>query len=412
MSSKKFALPTVLIIVFALLFAFIKLNPASSQKGGQTKVTALSVETTTIKTQLFPIQLAAHGRVQASIQSRLVSQVAGQVVSVSEEFKEGGVFAKGDVLLSIDPRDYDVQVKITHASLASAKVTLEEEQNRAVQAKKEWASTQSQSAISAFALRKPQVAAATSAYDSAQAKYQQALVDRERTQIKAPFSGRLISQQINLGDVVNVHTPLASIYASDSLEVRMPINHSYLQFINLPNESDLTEPSAPLATLTITNPLTAQKEQWSGTLIRTAASVDELSQQLHLIAKIDHPIKMQSNKPHPLKVGQYVDVLLQGKQLDDVSVVNNDAIYQNHYVYIVENNTLQKRIVSVLWQNKSHSIISTGLAIEDELIITPLGKISSGTAVSIQSQITTEKQTTKRLETRKKHNDTEEEPAL
>jgi RND family efflux transporter MFP subunit len=412
MSIKKFALPAVLIVVFSLLTIFIKSNPASSQKGGQTKVTALSVETTTIKTQSFPIELAAHGRVQASIQSRLVSQVAGQVVSVSEQFKEGGVFSKGDILLSIDPRDYDVQVKITHASLASAKVTLEEEQNRAVQAKKEWASTQSQSAISAFALRKPQVAAATSAYESAQAKYQQALVDRERTQIKAPFSGRLISQQINLGDVVNVHTPLANIYASDSLEVRMPINHSYIQFINLPNESDLTAPSASLSTLTITNPLTAQKEQWLGTLIRTAASVDEQSQQLHLIAKIDHPITMQPNKPHPLKVGQYVDVLLQGKKLEDVIVVDNDAIYQNHYVYIVENNTLQKRIVTVLWQNKSHSIINTGLTVDDELIITPLGKISSGTAVSIQSQTTTEEQSTKSLEIQNAHNNSEEEPAL
>ena len=54
--------------------------------------------------------VSAQGTVAPRTESTLIAQVAGQIINVSPEFVNGGFFEKDDILLSIDPRDYEVTV--------------------------------------------------------------------------------------------------------------------------------------------------------------------------------------------------------------------------------------------------------------------------------------------------------------
>ena len=69
------------------------------------------------------VQLSAstHGTVVPRTESDLVPEVDGRVQQVSESLVSGGFFAKGDVLLTLDPTDYRLQLNQADAQVAAAK---------------------------------------------------------------------------------------------------------------------------------------------------------------------------------------------------------------------------------------------------------------------------------------------------
>ena len=124
-------------------------------------------------------------------------------------------------------------------------------------------------------------------------------------------------------------------------------------------------------------------QNWKGQLIRTEGAIDSSSQQLYVVAQIDEPFNYQSNQPIPLKIGQYLTANIAGKKLDQVLVIPTKAIYQGTYVYVVNDGKLLRKEVTTLWQNSQDAVIKTGLNRGDELVITTLGLVSSGTPVTI-----------------------------
>lgn len=363
-------LPLFIVGAFALvLFLLITIKPQVKREQ-QVSNNGMTVETLLLKRRPYQITLNSYGRIQPGIQSSLVAQVSGQVIWVSEQLREGGEFHQGDVLLRIDNRDYQVQLDIARAELASSKAALEEEISKSEQAQREWNSANLTTPATPFALRKPQLAAAQANLQSAQAKLNQALLNLQRTSIQAPYNGKVRSQSVDLGDVVNNNTVLANIFASDYAEIKLAIKNSELHLLN-PADGKIE----------LLNTLSTSTEVWSAELKRTAAAIDENSQQMNIIARVKQPFNTQGKTP--LLAGQYMDAKIFARQLTDAIVIPNKSLYQGHYVYIVRAGLLEKREVKLLWQNDNDSIIAQGLSEGDELIITPLGQVSSGTRVQV-----------------------------
>ena len=63
-----------------------------------------------------------HGTVKPRTEAALVSEVAGRVLSVAPSFADGGFFEKGDILVTVDPRDYELAVVTARGQVAQAKV--------------------------------------------------------------------------------------------------------------------------------------------------------------------------------------------------------------------------------------------------------------------------------------------------
>ncbi|MCY4428077.1 MAG: efflux RND transporter periplasmic adaptor subunit, partial [Halieaceae bacterium] len=239
-------------------------------------------------------------------------------------------------------------------------------------------------AASELVLRKPQLEAARARVLSARAALTKAQLDLERTRIRAPFSGRVLAQLVDFGQVVNAGTTLAEVYATDYFEVRLPLRNTDLAFIELPEDGL----AAPVPVPVRLRSDLGGAEIWQGRIVRTEGAIDRTARQLHVVAQIDDPFgKSQSRSANavqrPLKIGEYVTAQISGKLLADALVIPSETIYQNSYVYIVENGELQRRDLEIAWQNGVETLLYAGLDAGDALVTTPLGQISSGTPVQV-----------------------------
>lgn len=373
------------IIGALLLIAFIiRSNPPEAPHRPAFSGPVMIVDTIAVERRSYQIKLQSYGTVQPRTQTTLTAQVGGQIISVNPNVRDGGFFEKGDVLASIDPRDYEADVSIAEAILMDARQTLAEAQARSNQASEDWLRLGNEGEASALVLRIPQLEAAKARIKSAQSTLLKAELELERTDIVAPFAGRILRKHADLGQVVSKNSPLADIYATDHVEIRLPLRNSDLSFIDLPERYRFEQKKAPTARVIIRSELVGTST-WDAQLVRTEGAIDATARQLHVIAQINDPFSMERDGQAPIKIGQYVTAELTGKTLQDALVVPNTAIYQGSYVYVVENELLQRRDIEIAWQNDSEAIIASGLKHGDALVTTPLGRVTSGIRVSTQS---------------------------
>ncbi len=375
-------LPLYLLLFFGLAAILIVVFKPSADKGMMPPEPAISVETITVAPREYQVLINSFGRVEPRTQGQVVAQVSGKIIEVSPNFRDGGFFEKDEVLVKIDPRDYEIQVDIAEAELANAKVTYAEEQVLADQAVEDRKILRNKGLASDFALHIPQLAAAKAQIGAANAKLKQARLDVERTQIRAPYSGRVLSKSVDIGDVVSVNTSLGKIYAADLVEVRLPIKNSELPFVNIPEHlANGGDGGKELPKARIINSLGEKPQSWPAVLVRTAGAIDEQSQQLQITAQINAPYSQHNKERRPLKIGQYVTAEIEGKTVKDAIVIPNAAIYQGSYVYLYKGGVLERKEIEIAWQNDKEALIKKGMVSGDQLVLTPLGRVSSGTPV-------------------------------
>ena len=380
--TRKILIPLVVIAVTVLLVMFIKGNPPQANRFSSPPKAKVNVAVKTLTPESYQVMIDSFGTVKPRTQSLLVAQASGQIIEISEQFREGGFFEKGDVLLQLDDRDHRAEVKSAQAALLTAEQGLLEEQARGRQAETDWQRLGKGEEASSLVLRKPQLAAAEASVLSAQATLEKAKLDLERTKITAPYAGRVLSRSVDLGQVVSNNMELANIYAIDRVEIRLPIKNKDLPFINLPEQFRDGAKNSAGSLVKFSSDLVG-KQHWQGQVVRTEGAIDENAQQLYVVAQINDPYKATSINQYPIKIGQYIKAQITGKTIDNAIVIPNSAIYQGTYVYVEEQGVLRRKNISLAWQNANQTVIADGLSAGDNLVITPLGQVSSGTQVTV-----------------------------
>ena len=381
--TKKAIIPLIVLAVFIIVALLIFNNPPEAKRSHLPSKPQLTVETLALKQAPYQVRLQSYGTVRPRIESQLVAQVSGQIVEVSPQFRNGGFFERGDQLVRIDSRDYEAEVNIAKAALISAEQLLAEEQARSEQALEDWRRLGNTTQASDLVLRKPQLQAAQAQVISAQSALDKVQLNLERTRILAPFAGRILNKQVDVGEVVSNNMPLASIYATDYVEIRLPLKNRDLDYIRLPESYrfNATQNNEPVA-VTIYSDLVGD-QIWQGKIVRTEGAIDGTSRQLHVVATIDDPYGAQATGKQPLKIGEYVTAQIQGIRLENALVIPNSSIYQGSYVYLVEQGRLLRRNIEIAWQNDREAIIQGGLTTGDQLVLTPLGQVASGIPVKV-----------------------------
>ena len=272
-------------------------------------------------------------------------------------------------------------MRIAEGSLMESHQVLAEEEARSEQARQDWERLGNKGEAPALVLRKPQLLAAKARVISAESARQKARLDLERTEIHAPYAGRILRKLVDVGQVVSVNTQLAEVYATDYVEIRLPLRNRDLGLIELPESND---PAAANLDDNVTIRSDLGGEQlWRGRIVRTEGAIDATARQLHVVAQIDDPFSATATSALPLKIGQYVTAELGGRRLDDAIVIPNATIYQASYVYTVKDGVLQRKDIDIAWQSETEALIERGLIDGDQLVITPLGQVTSGTRVSV-----------------------------
>ena len=417
----RYAIPLIILAVLLGIGFLVLSNPPEMQRTGPPDGPQTMVETVTVTPRDYQVSIASYGTVQPRTLSSLVAQVSGQIVAIASGFRPGGFFAEGDVLVTIDPRDYEADVKIAEAALMDALQAEAQESARSEQALIDWRRIgDPNEPPSDLVLRKPQLQAAQARVISARSALAKANLALERTQVRAPFDGRVLTQLADRGQVVGMGTALAKIYATDYVEIRLPLRNADLPFVDLPESGEARE-----------LPVQLQSELgaanvWDGRIVRTEGAIDETARQLHVVAQVSDPFgterardadpsdeqaaaqprgsdagnssgggernagrsgdtarPRQNDPQRPLKIGEYVTAEIRGRRITDALVIPAEAIYQNSYVYVVEHGELQRRPIEITWQNGVDALVGTGLTVGDALVLTPLGQVTSGTPARV-----------------------------
>ena len=379
----KILLPVSIFGVLLTLAIIIRANPPETSRRFTPPPQAMVVNAAKVQLQDYRILLESYGSVQPRTKTTLTAQVSGQVVYVNPNIRDGGFFSKGDVLVSIDPRDYEANVRIAQAVLMDARQTLADASARSELAREDWRSLGNEGKPPELVLRLPQLEAARAGVISAEATLQKAELELERTSIVAPFAGRVLQQGTDIGQVVSPNSQIATIYATDYVEVRLPIRNRDLKYVSLPELYRDVQPADSQVDAQIISDLIG-RTVWDARLVRTEGAIDQSARQLHVIAQVSDPFSKGIDGRPQLKIGQYVTAMMAGHVLENVVVIPNSAIYQGSYIYVVENDILQRRNVEITWQNDHDAIIETGLGEGDILVTTPLGQVTSGVRVSAE----------------------------
>ncbi len=391
-------LPWIVVAVFAVPVAYFQVVSPKPDIRPMAPPPKLIVETQAVQAQDFTIFIKSYGRVAARTKTSLSAQVSGKVVSINPGFNSGAFFKKGDVLLTIEQGDFQADVDIARASVMQARQQLDTEQAESIQAEKNWRISGNKGAPSDLVLRKPQLKAAEATLLAAEAQLKKAMLNLERTVITAPFDGRVLDRQVSLGQIVSANTVVADIFATDIAEVRLPVQNTDLPFLDFPEQRIDQEPVlSELPPVVLTSGINA-KDQWLGHVVRTEGRIDDDSRQLHVVAEVVQPFSVAEpaidkgdrakniSASSAMEIGQYVTATITGKTLKNALVIPASAISQGRFVYLVENNVLQRKVVTIAWQAADYALISDGLHSGDQLVLTPLGQVTSGTAVEVRNE--------------------------
>ncbi|RKZ35310.1 MAG: efflux transporter periplasmic adaptor subunit [Gammaproteobacteria bacterium] len=388
----KAGLPLLVLVVSATIAFHTIANRPEPQRRSQ-PIAIPEVEVISLERTSYRVIAKTRGTVQPRTESTLIPEVSGRIVEVSSNFRAGEFFEAGDVLLRIDPRDYESEAEISAAELIQARMTLAEEQARGDQAAREWQRLGEPGEPDALVLRKPQMTSARAAVQRAQARLAQTRLAVERTQIVAPYAGRVLEKNADLGQYVSTGTVLAKIYAVDYVEVRLPLSNRQLEYVDVPEfyRSDEQREHRSGPPVRLSARIGRQVHAWEGRLVRAEGTIDTHSRQLFVIAQVDNPYAKGAENRAPLKVGQFVEAAVEGQVLKDVFVIPRDALRAGESVMLLNSDQrLQSRPVQILWSDEENAVIGDGLSEGERLVLTALGPGMEGTEVRLAG--TAEKQ--------------------
>ena len=360
---------------------------------------AMAVKTEVVNSARLEMRVESQGIVAPRTRTTLISEVSGAVLDVSDAFVVGGTFKTGDMLLTLDPTDYQVALQRAEAKLISFKALMELEKARSVQAEKEWGMTgRPKSEAPLLALRKPYLLEAQANLLQAEAEVRQAKVKLGKTIIKAPYAGMVSKKLADIGQFVTTGTRIGETFAIDFVEIRLPLT-----------EKDLTmmEGLSSKATLAgtgviLSGTVDGMNSSWPAVIERSEGVVDQLNRSQYIVARVPDPygvnrtaVKEQTastvitdKKQGPLRVGTFVKASIQGKVLNDVFKIPRSALLEGSRVGLVDENSLLQIIsVIVVSTDDDHYYISEGLVNGQEVIISALGTPIEGLKLRVRNNL-------------------------
>lgn len=328
------------------------------------------------------LDVSAQGEVRPRTDINLTAEVAGRVVKTSDVFVVGGAFEKGDLLVKIEDADYRAALAGAKARVAQAEELLRREEAESDLARKDYEALGRETDPSELTLRMPQLAQARAAYAAAKAEQATAALNLERTEIRAPFKGRVRERSAGVGQFISPGAPIGRIFSTDVAEIRFPINDADLAKLGLPIAFvETPENPGPAAILSAT--VAGRLHEWKARIARTDGAIDAATRQISLIAVVDDPYGEGANDGVPLAMGLFVDARIQGKPFDNAIVLPRSALYGRDTVYVImDDDTLDARTVAVVSADKDTITIAGGVAAGERVVTSPLRGAKEGDKVS------------------------------
>ena len=373
----------IFIIILGLAICSVLIFTKPIAKPEAIKRISPIVQVKNLLPESIPMTILSQGTVIPSTESQIYPEITGRVIYVSSKLYEGSSFKKDDVLLKIDSKDYELLIKTAEANLAAAKTNYSIAKAESESAQDEWNKIGDGKATD-LTLKKPQLAQAKSAVEAAEADLERLKRNLEKTEIRAPYDGLVRKKNIDIGTVIAPGYLLASVYATDYIEVKLPIADKDLIFLDIPLDgSGIDAENQPIVYF---KGIFGGKEiTWEGTIVRLEAEIDPKNRMAKLIGKVSSPYDISKHET-PLRVGQFVEAEIVGKRFENIYKINRDLIKNNNEIAIVNkvDTTIDFKTVNVIRYIDDIAFIDRGITPQTPICLTTLDVMYKGMKVQLK----------------------------
>lgn len=377
-SVAKRVIAPALILTFSVVIFIGLINNQPTLKTTVKEPVPVAVRALDVRLAPMQLRVSSEGNVQPSVETKLVAQVAGEVIELSSSLVAGGNFSKGDILLKLDPRDYEIALSRSQATLSRAQA----EQRFATEEITRIRSLYGDELASIAELQSAErlLAVANAASDDAAAAVKRASVDLERTVFTAPFNGRVRAEDVDIGQFLSKGAMIATLYDTDRLQVRLPLADAQLAYLD-PSYAQTGISGEEPANVVLTANYAGDMQSWSAKLLRTEGDISTKSRFLHVIVAVTETLNSNGVR---LPVGLFVNAVIDGRTVDNLVSIPRSALRPDNSVMVIDDSDkLHFRDVSVFKLSDNDVLISEGLASGERISISPLQFVVEGMPVTV-----------------------------
>ena len=368
-------IPSAIVIAF-LFGAATLMATAPELEPSSIKPVPVTVRVQNVDMEAIQLKVHSQGSVVPSTVSQLIPEVSGRVTWTSPNLVAGGYFAAGQELARIDELDYKNARDRAKAALNRAKAEVEHARFeygrlKSLAERKLTSRSALENGLRAFRVSQ-------AAFEDAMVSFEQAEENLNRTVLRAPFDGLVKSENVDIGQFAARGQAIATLYASDIVEVRLPIADRQLAFLNLPSLRTGNLPETQQPSVTLTAEYGGRTLNWEGKIVRTEAEIDTASRMVQLVARVE----TQADQPG-LSVGLFVNAEISGIAVEDVVVLPRSSLRNENQVLIVDGeNKIRFRTVTPLRLYQDSVLIADGLVEGDRVCVSTLQTAIEGMNVN------------------------------
>lgn len=391
-----------LAVLGAAVVAVIVINRTepTAQKINTTRKSAALVDSITVERGTYSPRLVVLGTVESAQQINLSPRVNGQVLDLSPEFVPGGMVHKGDLLLRIDPADFENALSISMSELEQAEASMEIEQARQRLAEKELKLLEGtiDNTNSSLVRREPQIASIKAQVSAAKAVVERAQLDLERANVYAPFDAQVLTRSVNVGSQVRPGDELGQLIGLDEYWVMAAVPVRSLRWLQLPladGQESFSEPNQsrrldfegrPGSKVILRN-----KDAWGPNVEREAivsrliGTLDQQTRLARVLITVDDPLGQKSDVP-PLILDTLIETEIEGKPIEDVIRLRREFVRDQDTVWVMKHNKLEIRKTEVVFRDAEYAYIRKGLESGEEVVTTTLATVAEGVGLRKTNQ--------------------------
>ncbi len=369
---------------------FIK-NPVENERRPP-RTTLPSIEVMKVEMQSKRLFVNAFGTVRPRTMTTIIAEAAGRIEGVAPfasrennrtgppaSFRAGGFFEKGDLLVTIEKINHQASEAEAEAALRLAELQLEQEKAFAAQARTEWELDRKWEDAPELVKRIPQIRKAEADTKAAQTRLAQARQILKRTEVRAPYRGRVLQTMADVGQQVGAGSSpiLAKAYALEAAEIDLSLNEKELNILEF---RDASKGSANLIEVIV---MDGNRTQHTGILDRSEGTIDPRTRLIKVVARIDgafaDPFQKESvDSMTPLKPGQFVEIKLMGPEAQVFPIPSSALRNRNLILVLNEENRLFSRKVNIIKWTKEFAWVTKGLSEGEKVCLTPIEFLAEG----------------------------------
>ncbi len=353
----------ILIIAAVIMFVLsgLKEEPPKKPPANKSKV----VNAVVLKKKDIPVNITAYGKLRSARPVTLFSEVSGILEKGDVEFRPANKFRKGDLIIKIDDRQTDLELKSMKSDFLNALATVLPEIK--IDFPDEYKKWEDYFNSCSFDKKLPELPEASNQkiklfltrYNVYKLFFsvRNLEIKKEKHYITAPFNGSILSAQLREGATVRSGSQLGEIISLSEMEAELQVAVNDISWINKNGPVSLHSDEMNLT--------------WSGKISRIGSSIDESTQTIPVY------VTLSGGDADPVD-GTFVKTALTGKFVKNAYTVPRQSVYEENYIYLIKNKRLSYLKTDIIKMETDNAIIKSGVADGDTLVTELMQGVADG----------------------------------